>query len=293
MAAKALGKLGAMLNIPAKFKALKKSVRLKRALKEIDDRSASLGGARTHGLPKPLIVSLTSYPGRFDTLALTLKSILFQTVRPDTTILWVSHEDYPLVPENVLELRGHGLEIATCTDMRAYTKIIPTLQNHKDCFVITVDDDVYYRADCVEKLTVAYNPSKRHVICHRAHRIAVTGNGDPAPYVDWRRDIAPAATSPLIFPTGVMGVLYPPDAFHEDVCNVALFSELSPSADDVWLYWMWRMNGHVGEKLPGKAKIIDWPGSQTTSLQAENLIGGANDRCIQNMVRKYGFPRSS
>ncbi|MGF7004630.1 hypothetical protein [Aminobacter sp. BE322] len=280
-----------MLNIPAKFKALKKSVRVKRALAEIDRRSVSTNEARAHNLPKPLIVSLTSYRARFDTLAFTLRSILFQTVRPDTTILWVSHEDYPLVPEDVLELRSHGLEIAACTDMRAYTKIIPTLQHHKDCFVITVDDDVYYRADCIEKLAAAYDPSKRHVICHRAHRIVADGNGDPAPYKHWQRDIAQAAASPLIFPTGVLSVLYPPDCFHEDVCNIGLFSSLSPSADDIWLYWMWRMNGYLGEKLPGKIKIIDWPGSQTTSLQAENLTG-ANDRCIQNMVRKYGFPIS-
>lgn len=279
-----------MFNIPTKFKALKKRVRLNRALSELDRRSVPSNGARTHGLPKPLIVSLTSYRGRFDTLALTLKSILFQSVRPDTTILWVSHEDYPVLPDNVLALRKHGLEIAACTDMRAYTKIIPTLQNHKDCFVITVDDDIYYRADCIEKLTAAYDPSKPQVVCHRAHWVVMTGNDFPAPYKQWQQDISAAATSPLIFPTGVLGVLYPPDAFHEDVCNVALFSSLSPSADDVWLYWMWRMNGHIGKKLPGRIKIIDWPGSQTTSLQAENVTGGANDRCIQNMVKRYGFP---
>lgn len=279
-----------MRNIRAKFKALKKGVRLNLALKELDRRSVPAIEARAHGLPRPLIVSLTSYRARFDTLALTLKSILFQTVRPDTTILWVSHEDYPLVPENVLELRRHGLEIAACADMRSYKKIIPTLQNHKDCFVITVDDDVHYRADCVERLTAAYDPSKRHVICQRARRIVMSGGGEPAPYMNWQRDFSRAAASPLIFPTGVLGILYPPDAFHEDVCNVELFSSLSPSADDVWLYWMWRLNGHVGEKLPGKIKIVDWPGSQTTSLQVENLAGGANDQCVRNLVRKYGFP---
>lgn len=282
-----------MFNVSAKLRSLKRTIRLNRAIRELEGRSASPDGARKHGLPKPLIVSLTSYRGRFDTLALTLKSVLFQTVRPDATILWVSHDDYPIVPSEVLELRRYGLEIAACTDMRAYTKIIPTLQNHKDCFVITVDDDVYYRVDCIEKLTAAYDPAKRHVICHRAHRIVLAGNSDPAPYMDWQRDIAPAETSPLIFPTGVLGVLYPPDAFHEDVCDVALFTALSSSNDDIWLYWMWRMNGYLGDKLPGKTRVIEWPGSQATQLQTENIAHGGNDRCIQNMVRKYGFPLSS
>lgn len=280
-----------MLSIRGGFRAFKKRIRVRKAVKELGSRPVpDAASIRKHGLPKPLIVSLTSYRGRFDTLALTLRSVLFQTVRPDTTILWVSHDDYPIVPENVLELRSYGLEIAACTDMRAYTKIIPTLQNHKDCFVITVDDDVYYRADCIEKLVAAYDPANRHVICHRAHRIVLAGNGDPARYRDWQQGIEPAETSPLIFPTGVLGVLYPPDAFHEDVCDVALFSALSPSADDIWLYWMWRMNGYLGQHLPGKTKVLEWPGSQTMSLQAENVTGGANDLCIQNMVKKYGFP---
>jgi len=280
-----------MLDWQSGVRRIKKGIRLRNALRELGSRpDPGVGVASKHGLPKPLIVSLTSYRDRFDTLALTLKSILFQTVRPDTTILWVSHKDYPLVPESVLELRRHGLEVAACTDMRAYTKIIPTLRNYKDCFVITVDDDIYYRADCIEKLVAAYDPAKKQVICRRAHRVVTAEDGGPAPYSDWTSEIKGPEVSAAVFPTGVLGVLYPPNAFHEDVCDASLFSTLSPSADDIWLYWMWRMKNHVGRKLRGKLRILEWPGTQATSLYSENVVGRANDRCIQNMIDRYGFP---
>lgn len=283
--------MSAMLDWQSHVRRAKKAIRLRNALRELRSRpEPGGGGSRKHGLPKPLIISLTSYRGRFDTLALMLKSILFQTVRPDVTILWVSPEDFPLVPESVLELRRYGLEVAASADLRSYKKIIPTLRNHKDCFVITVDDDVYYTADCIEQLAAAYDPAKKQVICRRAHRIVTEEDGSPAPYQKWKSEIKGPETSAWVFPTGVLGVLYPPNAFYEDVCDASLFSTLSPSADDIWLYWMWRMNDHVGSKLRGKLRILEWPGTQATSLYSENVIGNGNDRCIQNMIDRYGFP---
>ena len=47
---------------------------------------------RPHGLPVPLIISLTSFPARYDTLHLTLKSLMGQSVRPDRVILWLAEE---------------------------------------------------------------------------------------------------------------------------------------------------------------------------------------------------------
>lgn len=274
-----------------KFREFKKRKRVRAALQDVEARaSCDNATSRPHELPKPLVVSLTSYPARFGTLALTLKSILRQTVRPDTTILWLSRDDLDAVPAEVHDLRRLGLEIAGCDDFRSYKKIIPVLQNHKDCFVITVDDDVYYSADVIEKLVGGHDPANRHVVARRAHKI-ITDRGRPEPYRHWKHGIdGGAETSSLIFPTGVGGVLYAPDAFHEDVGRSDIFTEICSTADDVWLYWMWRMNGYLGHKLAGKSRVLEWPGTQETSLLAENVVGGGNDRCIQNMIQRYGFP---
>ncbi|MFD2814023.1 hypothetical protein ACFSYD_05000 [Paracoccus aerius] len=57
--------------ISGAFRAFKHRRRLARAQAEIVGRPDTSG--RPHGLPGPLVVSLTSYPARFGTLALTLR----------------------------------------------------------------------------------------------------------------------------------------------------------------------------------------------------------------------------
>src|SRR5262249_15606303 len=86
------------------------------ALKRWNERIAG----RPHGLPRPLIVSLTSYPPRFPTLALTLKCLLTQSVTPDHLVLWVTRDDFSLLPRDVLDLRSHDLEIALAPDLRSF-----------------------------------------------------------------------------------------------------------------------------------------------------------------------------
>jgi hypothetical protein len=279
------------VSLSAQIRKFRRWRRLVNAVKELDSRNSSdLGEIRNHGLPAPLVVSLTSYPARFASLSLTLRSILFQTVRPDSTILWIAHGDFESLPANVLNLRKYGLEIARCDDIRSFKKIVPTLASYPESFVITVDDDLWYPADLLEKLAGQYDGLHRCVISRRAHKVRLSSGGKPVPYVDWEIGIERQERSTLIFPTGGAGALYPPGCFHEDVCKVELFSALSATADDVWLYWMWRMNGYLGHKTAGRPRLIEWQGSQDTSLRTENLSGGENDRCINNLVKRYGFP---
>ena len=61
--------------------------------------------APAHGRSRELIVSLTSYPKRFSTLHLTLKSLLTQSVRPDRVILWLAEADKNAVPPAVAALQ--------------------------------------------------------------------------------------------------------------------------------------------------------------------------------------------
>src|SRR5690554_4678603 len=71
---------------------------------------------RHHGLPERVVVTLTSYPARYATLALTLKSLLTQSVRPDNVILWIAHDDAHSLPSSVTALRNDGLQIRYCDD---------------------------------------------------------------------------------------------------------------------------------------------------------------------------------
>lgn len=270
----------------------KKKRRVAVALDELNTRiSSGRAPGRPHGLPMPLVISLTSFPARYATLPLVLRSLLAQTLRPDRVILWISGDDHALLTGEILDLVAEGLEIAKCNDLKSYNKIIHTLRATPACFIATADDDVYYWPEWLEGLVSGLDPAGKHVVCHRAHEIAIDGNGVPEPYGRWRKNAPASQPSELVFPTGVLGVLYPPDAFHPDVCEEALFGQLCPTADDIWLYWMFRLNGKTAKKTGIRRHVLEWPGSQKVSLQQQNIIGSGNDVQLRNMVRRYGFPR--
>lgn len=271
--------------ISGAFRAFKHRRRLARAQAEIVGRPDTSG--RPHGLPGPLVVSLTSYPARFGTLALTLRGILRQSVQPDRVILWLDHGDEAHLPQEVRVLAG--LEVRVCPNWRSYKKIVPTLLDHPDAFVVTADDDVYYPADWLERLVTAIR-SGATIACHRAHHVALGSDGLPAPYADWQHNVDAPERSPLTFLTGVSGVIYAPGVFHADVTRDDLFTRLAPRSDDVWLYWMHRLNGVEAQKIGSRARILEWEGSQTQSLRAANLHGTGNDQAIAAMIAHYGWP---
>lgn len=244
---------------------------------------------KPHGLPHRLVVSLTSYPKRFDVLHLTIKSLLAQDVAADPVVLWVAHEDIRRLPDNVRRLERHGLTVRPTEDLRSYKKIIPALAEYRDACIVTADDDVYYPRHWLKTFCEAYRPGEREVLCYRAHRMKFQGS-EIAPYDSWTFEITDQDPAPDIFFTGVGGVFYPPGVFHEDVDNVERLMELCPSTDDVWLNWMVRLGGARIRKVGPKQRFHEWIGSQESALQNSNRFASAgNDRQIANIVRAYGY----
>lgn len=244
---------------------------------------------RAHGLPGRLVVSLTSYPKRFDVLHLTLKTLLTQTVSADATILWIAHADMALLPAEVTALEGQGLTIRATDDLRSYKKIIPALAEYGDAFILTADDDVYYPAAWLADFCHAYTPGEKAALSYRAHRMAFDGDR-VAPYDSWSFEIDDRRPACDVFFTGVGGVLYPPGIFHPDVNDVTRLQQLCPTTDDVWLNWMVRLNGAHVRKIGPRRRFYEWPGSQGVALQNSNRGGdGGNDQQIANIVRVYGL----
>ncbi|MDB2490157.1 glycosyltransferase family 2 protein [Paracoccus sp. (in: a-proteobacteria)] len=244
---------------------------------------------RPHCLPAPLIVSLTSHAARFGTLAPTLRSLLYQTVQPDRVILWLDDGDQHRLPPEVQAMAR--LDVRICPDWRSYKKIVPTLLAHSQAFIATADDDLYYPANWLERLVEAAQCGAR-VACMRAHRVVMAG-GQPAAYEAWTHNLTAPEAGPLVFPTGVSGVIYAPGVFHADVVRNDLFMSLAPAADDIWLYWMHRMVGSTPVKIGGRSRILEWDGSQIVSLRSVNRSAGGqggNDRAIAALLEHYGWP---
>lgn len=246
--------------------------------------------ARPHDLPAELLVSLTSYPARFETLDLTLRSLINQTVKPDRILLWIAHGDLAQIPARVRALESFGISITGCEDLRSYKKLIPALEAHPGAYIVTADDDVYYPPDWLETLVKNVDPAAPAILCHRAHRVPVSAGGELAPYLDWEFDVQDQRArkpSTDIVATGAGGVLYPPDCLDPRVSDRELFQRLCPDGDDLWFYWCARMAGTPYRKVGSRMRLITWPDSQSTALWVSNECGG-NDRMIRALEAEFG-----
>jgi hypothetical protein len=263
---------------------------LLRAAKQAVARFPLVPYRRGHGLAGPLVVSLTSYPARFATLGATIRSLLDQTVQPDRTILWVGHKDLSSLPTDVRSLVSHGLEIRGCHDVRSYTKLIPALAAFPNAYHVTADDDIYYPPDWLARLVDTVDPARPAVIAMRAHLAGLDADGRLRPYTSWQLATASCGDTAdgLLFPTGVAGVLYPPDALSSEVHDEATFLRLAPRADDVWFFWMARRRGTAQVRVPGSFDLVTWPSSQAVGLLNDNLMAGGNDRQIRAVEEAIG-----
>jgi len=269
--------------------------KMRRLLSEAERQVArfpTITQRKAHGLGHPLIVSLTSYPPRYDFLTKTIRSLLDQTVKADHTILWIDQSDEAApLPQSVLDLRERGLEIRSCPDWRSYSKLIPALAEHPEATIVTTDDDVFYRPDWLETLVETSKRHPKEVVGTRLHLAPLKVDGRFENYSDWtlasHLQSAPDAGSRL-FPTGVGGVLYPPGAFDPQVMDDALFMRLAPRGDDIWFFWMARMAGTTQRRTAQWFDLVEWPSSQDVALAVDNLHGEGNDRQIRAMEEHFG-----
>jgi len=246
-----------------------------------------------HALPGPLVVSLTSWPPRFPFLHRTLHALLRQSVRPDRIVLWIADADAPLLPARVLRLADAGIEIRTTADTGPFKKLLPSIEAFPGAFVASADDDVHYKPAWLETLVAGFLAGEEPaIVCHRAHRPQVRPDGALAPYSQWERDVqdgdARRASGRLI-PTGVGGILYPPDSLDPLAADVALAARLCPTCDDFWFFWMASRRGTAIRKVGGRFPYREWPGSQRSALHSGNL-GGEYDRQLAALSAHFGLP---
>lgn len=248
-----------------------------------------------HPLEERLIVSLTSYPPRYATLSLTLKTLLTQSIKPDLVVLWIYEADFDKLPDSVTSLAGTDLLIRkTSRDTRSYKKLLDCLSDYPSAYIATADDDIYYTRNWLKQLLAGLRPSAREIVGHRGHRITLTPEKDIRPYAqwDWRVGTEPSEYQDRVVLTGCGGILYPPNSLHTEVFNERAYIELCPSTDDLWFYFMARLNSYTCRVISDKFRLHIWEGSQAAALVHENYDGGINDVSLQKLVAAYGVPFS-
>jgi hypothetical protein len=243
-----------------------------------------------HGLAGELIVSLTSYPARFETLSLTIASLVRQTVRHDRLVLWLTADDASSIPEEIRAFTDQGLEIRVCDDLKSYKKLVPALEIFPEAYIVTADDDLYFPPRWLE-IMVTEVGTEREILAWRVHRMVRTVDGDIAPYLRWQLDVQDDNTrqpSADLVPTSGSGALYPPRSLHHYVTDRASFERLCPDGDDLWFFWCARMAGTPVKKVGARFDLVTWPGSQDQSLWDANRLG-RNDRMIRALTNEFGI----
>lgn len=198
-----------------------------------------------------IIVSLTTYGKRINDVAITIESIMEQTMKANRIILWL---DYSFknqhIPISLQLLQKRGLEIKYCSDIKSYKKLIPTIKEFPESVIITIDDDMIYDYDLLEHLIVAYLKNPQYIYCHRMHKIKLDkSNKSIQPYFNWDWESDDMNASHLIFPTGSAGILYPPHCFDEEVTNEKVFLDICKYADDIWFKAMALKKGTKAQRV--------------------------------------------
>lgn len=261
--------------------------------KYLAEESDKIGITTEKHIDNEIIVSLTSYGRRIHEVYLTIESIMRQTVKPNKIILWLAEDEFTTdtIPVSLKRLEKRGLTIGFCEDIKSYKKLVPALRKYPDDIIITVDDDVLYNYDLIENLMNSYKKNPKIIHFCRGSRIKIHEDGSLYGYTQWDSPVKDSYINKLNFPTGVGGILYPPDCFHKDVTNEKLFMTLCPTADDVWFKAMSLLKMTYAKKVyTQNIKGVDYT-ILNNDMQSEtalwNINVTKNDEQIKAVFSKY------
>lgn len=244
-----------------------------------------------------VIVSLTTFGPRLREVAVAIESIMEQTMLANRIILWLNEdlEKTPeMIPQSLRLLERRGLEIRYTRDIGSATKLIPALKAFPEAVIITVDDDIIYDFDMIDRMVSAHRRFPKAVCAGRIDRIIPTDDGRGLKLIYDKADDLYLTKEPLMQPMalGVGGVLYPPHSLHEDVFDTDLMKRLSPKADDVWFKAMALLAGTpvypVNEMNPSGVLMLECRHyRQALALHTTNFLGGQDNVQLAAIIKHY------
>lgn len=248
-------------------------------------------GKGDNSMPK-IVISLTSYPARINTIHQTIDSLFRQRQKADEIVLWLSVLEFPNknsdLPDDLKVLAGkNGFRIEWVTEnLKSHKKYFYALQN-KDNITITVDDDMYYSDTMVETLMDSYRLHPK-AISARNVSIMIRKKSEISPYMSWEgkaEEYIGEERSDLCA-IGVSGILYPPGCATEKWFDIDGIVGLAKNQDDLWLKY-----NEIIDGLPvvyagiNKGDLVI-EGSQNNRLCLQNAYGGDNDICMSMLLKK-------
>lgn len=241
-----------------------------------------------------VVVTLTSYPPRINTVWQSIRSIFAQTYLPDKIVLYLAKSDFPNreadLPASLTDLLWLDFEIRWVDkDLKPHKKWYWAFQDFKDDLVVTIDDDLTYRHSMIEELVVAHHQHPQAIIALRTHLIMFDEDGSIKPYAQWIYE-APHAYPALagvesmrLFATTGAGTLFVPSLFPDLVFDTGLIERHCLVADDIWLKVIETIAG-VPVVAATSDQLLEYvPDTQHVALFRVNIDQGGNDAVMKGL----------
>ena len=239
---------------------------------------------KRHNLNKRVEQSHLHHIQRFKTLPLVLNSIQNQTILPDKIELWIEENDKPLLSDKIYKFKDVDIKICE-NGLFSYKKIIPSLKENDDRFIVTFDDDIIYPNNSLETLINQYKEYQGNIIANRVHKIKLRDTL-PDKYIEWQKNFK--GDSNLNFFTGVGGCSIHQNVFIKKF-QIKKFLVCVTSNDDIWLNWMAKLNNNK-IKFSGINREFVMIKLIKSGLFKKNVKQNYNDIQIKRIIGKYGFP---
>lgn len=247
-------------------------------------------------LSKPIIVSLTTYGKKIYDVYLVIESIFCQTCKPNRIILWLDKEKFSdeTIPYVLKSQVSRGLEIQYVSDDGPHTKLLPAYERFGyEAHIISIDDDIIYPVDMIERFVVEYNKNPDKVYFNKGHKILFDKKRNIQPYLSWVNSGIVDYCSLWNFPLGVYGVFYSSGVLHYEVSNRKLFRLICPKADDVWFKAMSLMTQtpciYVEQGMLIGNNFVSIELNREEALARTNVDEGYNDTQIKDVFEKFNL----
>lgn len=237
-----------------------------------------------------IIISLTSYPKRIDTVWITIETLLRQTMKPDEIILWLARSQFQnieLLPKKLLEQQNRGLTIRFCDDLRSHKKYYYVMKEYPKDLIVLVDDDMFYPRNMIQRLMKMHKRYPEDICTMTAQVMEPFFETKPSLWRNPRVNEKNEHTNKVQIFTG-SGSLYPPNSLDEKVFDAELIQKLCPYADDLWLTFMAeKKNTKRTSAFPWYAFPITIYGTGEGSLWYVNAEQGQNDKQWAAMIKYF------
>ncbi|MCQ8886187.1 hypothetical protein NQT63_10880 [Pseudoalteromonas agarivorans] len=240
-----------------------------------------------------LIVSLTSYGERINSVHRVVESLKSQSCRVDKIILWLDETELSRtqLPKELIELEDALFEVKFCPNYKSYKKLVPTLLTYPNANIITFDDDIVIPPDTVAALVEGHTRYPNAVIATRGRLMSTDVEGEFKSYDTWSLidNSSEVFATYCILPVGYGGVFYPSGSLSSEVTNVAKFTQCADNADDIWFKCMALLKHTPTLILPRHVstsyKVLE--DSQDTALYLTVNTQDRNRSCLYAVAQCY------